>query len=417
MELSYVSRNLRKTISFKDIVSNPFLDNETKRVNLSSQAATLTNQSDVFNNSLKKISIKSKDAYQPKTIEIAIILKLLSSNLRRVHNISPSSRVQIVSTLIAFLKESSPYSIHRFDIKNFYESIDTSKIVHKLKKQGKVSKKSRNLVEAYLTALNHEGVSGLARGLSLSATLSEYVLEDLDRKIRALENIFFYARFVDDLVLITEIGFNKEELKSLINSVLPESLELHTAGKKIFHGKAIKPTDSKTTPINSFEYLGYKFVISNKNHPKEKFIDIKRRDIEIDISEDKLDKLRKRLIKSFTSYICSTKNPSDYELLQKRIKFLTGNYELDRNLKTGKIKSGIYYNYSLVNTSKGLNKLDNFLKGLLFSKKHKLSRRIQQHISLIKRRELANFSFTKGHNKKRFHTFTYLDLKEIKKVW
>lgn len=137
----------------------------------------------------------------------------------------------------------------------------------------------------------------------------------------------------------------------------------------------------------------------------------------MDISDDKVQKIQSRLIKSFTSYITSKHYPEDYELLVNRLKFLTGNYELINTSNINNIKSGIYYNYNLINQDNNLKKLDNFMRGLLFSKKYKLSSRIQKVIPLKKRKDLSHFSFQIGHTKKRFYKFTYKNFMQIKRTW
>ena len=57
------------------------------------------------------------------------------------------------------------------------------------------------------------------------------------------------------------------------------------------------------------------------------------------------------------------------------------------------------------------------IKALLFSSKSKVFQRIQRVIPISKRRELACFSFQKGHKNKIFYQFNYVDFNEIKRVW
>ena len=43
---------------------------------------------------------------------------------------------------------------------------------------------------------------GLPRGIDISATLSELFMADLDSEIKKIDGIFFYARYVDDIIVI-----------------------------------------------------------------------------------------------------------------------------------------------------------------------------------------------------------------------
>lgn len=419
MERSFVARNLRKCISYGDLLKNPALDDEDKRQELASSAAQRVDSNDVFNDLLRVIKVKSKNAYTVKKIENALILKLLSNNLKSSYRISVKNREHIVKNLISFLRESSPYHIHRYDIKSFYESIDRSLLLKKIQNDGLLSKKSTFLLKAFFAELDRKSISGLPRGLGISATLSELALQKVDKQIRETEGVFLYERFVDDIILITDTDIHRKNSLEAIKGLLPNGLEVHDAGSnKTYFGNVSKPNDTKKGRIKSFCYLGYNYTSTEKNHSSDAFLKVRRREVRIDISPEKTQKIKKRVISAFTSYISSKKKtPADYNLLIKRLKFLSGNYYLHNISNINDVKSGIYYNYRLINQEQQLAELDRFLKSLLFYQGTNLSRRIQAAIPISKRREIAHFSFTKGHRNKRFHKFSYLDFLSIKQSW
>lgn len=43
--------------------------------------------------------------------------------------------------------------------------------------------------------------NGLPRGLSISSVMSELYMKYFDLRIRRLEGVYYYARFVDDIVV------------------------------------------------------------------------------------------------------------------------------------------------------------------------------------------------------------------------
>lgn len=420
MEKSYVARNLRKCISYKNILKHPELKDEENRKKSSLIAASQVDNSNVFNNIFDTINIRSKNTYIINSIEKYLILKLLSNNIKSCYNISVKSREQIVTNLISFLRESSPYHIHRFDIESFYESIDRESLLKKIKDDGILSKKSISLLRLFFQELTKKSIPGLPRGLMISAILSEFALKYIDLDIRSTDGIFVYERFVDDIILITDTNIQKKDGRAILEDKLPSNLKLHAINSnKTYFGKVSKPTDKEEVgKENIFSYLGYCYTVTEKNHVSENFLKIKRRDVGIDISSEKIRKLKNRLIKSFMSYVTSgSKSKKDYDMLLKRLKFLTGNYYLYDISTISNVKSGIYYNYKLINQKKQINGLDEFLKSLLFCKRSRLSLRIQNAIPIQKRRELAFFSFNKGHSQRVFYKFNYVDFSEIKKVW
>ena len=43
---------------------------------------------------------------------------------------------------------------------------------------------------------------GIPRGIGISAYLSELYMRDIDIKIKSLEDVIYYARYVDDIIVI-----------------------------------------------------------------------------------------------------------------------------------------------------------------------------------------------------------------------
>ncbi|OXC79041.1 antiviral reverse transcriptase Drt3a [Caballeronia sordidicola] len=375
-----------------------------------------------FKKNLKTLTIRGKQAFACANIEQALATRLISKNIKANYKIKPQNRSAIIRNLISSLRESGPYNIHRFDIESFFESINRDALFSKLMSDDRCSRQTLLLIYQLFEKIKSQGISGLPRGIGLSSTLSELALHDFDNSIKRERNIFFYARFVDDIILITAPDLQKGEVIELLQGNLKFDLKLHKIGKKISHHNISKATD-KSDPTNAtfekFQYLGYDFSIFNSNARNETILGIPRRQLKVDICQEKVEKIKSRIIASFTNHLSTSFEPGSFDLLEMRIKALTGNYIINDPSTGISIKTGIYYNYFEKNnkTKCPLKDLDAMLRGLLFSKNHKLSSRIQAKIPIHRRHKLIGYTFTEGFYEARLHFFKHEDLKKIKEAW
>lgn len=149
-------------------------------------------------------------------------------------------------------------------------------------------------------------------------------MRDFDNFYRTNQNIYFYSRFVDDIIIITS-GYEDKSIfiEDLEKNLKPLQLSLNT--KKQYNKKVERTNKSINSTVCSFDYLGYNFKVSNppssskNNKEKHPF-----RKIKIDIAEKKVKKIKTRIILSLLSYI----ETGDFDTLHSRLKLLTGNYSL-----------------------------------------------------------------------------------------
>lgn len=421
MENSFVSRNLRRSIGYSDIYRYDILSNEEMRKVTINESITQLENGTIFNGFLKSQLINDKEAFIVSNATSIPVLKLLSENLKSVYSVKASNRDTIIPLLKSFIQENTSYSIFRFDIKEFYESFDRQKVQEKIKSDSFISKSSLRVLELLFIELNRINSKGLVRGLGISSIISELMMKDFDLKIKKNKNIFYYARFVDDIVLICSPTTKRSDIKANLSQMLPTPLEFHNSGEKIYYSTLNKTNNTPSNNIthsDEFSFLGYSFSASNNVNKNDKIFNLRKRHVNVGISKNKVYKLKNRLRQSFIKYLCG-KPPmgTDYEELLLRLKFLTGNYYLPMNNHGIRIKSGIYYNYKHINKLSDLDELDRYLRFLLFSRKNKLSRRISRSIPIDLRRELSHFSFKKGHVDKKFHKFSMDELKTINRAW
>lgn len=417
-EDAYVARNLRDSIKYRDIHKVPQFNDKDELVEISKSSAELINANSIWQDSIVKISVKGKDAWSIKDPKAILAHKLLISNIKRNYSARSQDRKFIIDLILSHLKDSYGYCVHRLDIKSFYESFDRRVILSKVRGDSVLSKKSIKILESLFDELASLGVQGLPRGLGISSTLSELMMENFDEKIRSLKSVLFYARFVDDIVIISNPTLNRSSLKQYIESFgLPNELNFHTSGDKVFFSQIGKaPIEDEHAIV--FDFLGYEFHIDRTEKQLGELLSFKRRNVSVLIAKNKVKKIKSRILKSFFA-ILSSRHATEQEvsLLNKRIMFLSKNYLLPSSPKEPNIYSGIYHNYSFVDKFDQLKEIDSFYQNLLFGNNTRLNKRIRRSLSFNTRKGLSKHSFLRGFENREFCRFSNSDFNEIKKAW
>ncbi|WP_313304984.1 hypothetical protein [Empedobacter sp.] len=168
----------------------------------------------------------------------------------------------------------------------------------------------------------------------------------IDEEIRSLPDLIYYTRYVDDIIAIFTPKTKSckreyfEEMKKIVNS---HDLEFNDN----FGGRKDKTNiiDLMLKPLNKscyFDFLGYKIEINN-NHQ-----------IQIELSKSKIEKYINRVKLSIKKYNSDSKTNEKIarKMLIDRMKFLTGNYNLNHNKRN--IKAGIFYSNQMLSLNKNL---------------------------------------------------------------
>ena len=264
-----------------------------------------------------------------------LVLRKIYRNIESKYKFTHPNRDVIISQMINLTKEKKcPYYILKLDIKSFYESIKSSEIIQNLKKDYRLNQQTMDMLEKLFANQSLYGYTGLPRGLNVSAIMSEIHLQNFDSEIKHIQDVFYYARYVDDIIIFCTSKSSRDYVKSYAEEKLKK---LH-----------LFPNMEKTqlwdnNSRNSLTYLGYEFKYDSE------------RKIVISIAPNKIKKIKTRIVISFFDFI---KN-KDYSLLEKRIKYLTGNCLFEEN-RSGPLFTGIYYNY------KRITQTDVFAKELDF---------------------------------------------------
>ena len=151
------------------------------------------------------------DIGQPKKVFVAnqtaaafFALKQIQFNIRRLYKVKQSNRHQLICQLRELMGDKLPKYIIRTDISSFYESIPQSKIWQKLSDDPLLTLQSKKLIRRIFFEYKQLTGSdiGLPRGIGISAYLAELYMRKIDDTIRNHQGVLFYARYVDDIVVI-----------------------------------------------------------------------------------------------------------------------------------------------------------------------------------------------------------------------
>lgn len=383
----YSPESLEKITTLHEVIKYRLGRNRDEiRQNLSTVSYAISDPNFDFPE-LKVKQIGAKFLFSTDSINDHLALKALDRSIRSIYQVKFSDKSSIVKCMITALNDSSLNGISRIDFKSFFENIPRAKLIKKLIDDSILSQELLSTLIKIDRKLDNEGYSGLPRGLSISSTLSELYLRDFDRHMKSHWSTYYYARYVDDIVLISK----SQEHSAGELYKRTEELRIDLNLEKNYQEKDLNEF--------SFDYLGFKF-----EKLKEK--------LSISISDKKMSKIKTRIVKAILSF---GKNKNS-ELLKKRILFLTSNHRITINGEISDLKSGIYYTNSVVNKFQCLSELDTFLRKSFTSKKPSFS----NHLKTLKKEtkdEILKMSFFKGFIDKKTIHLQKDDYIKIKECW
>jgi hypothetical protein len=378
--------NLRKDDFWKYDLKPEKIQQETERI---ANKFARTNGSI---QELKKQKLRGNLIFTTGTLYDALTIRRTNEIIKSTFSIKICSRDEEIKQIRNIIISERPGTyIFRTDIKSFFDKLPFFEIVERLFSQNLVTKNTYNHLVNIFKETSTRGTNGLPRGLCISSSLSEYALHDFDHKILSSEYCLYYARYVDDIALLTSNEI--DNIESRIEKKLPFDLKLNKQ-KTVYKQIGID---------NSIEYLGYFFSLKDA--------------CLIKIADKKLNKIKKRIILSLRCYLYKDKN---FLLLADRLKFLSGNTILRMANRKKPITVGLRYQYQFCDNKilkKQLISLDTFMRRIIFSKKYQLSKKLNQNITLTQRRELLKISFLAGYEKKITKSLDRERVATIKAAW
>ena len=348
-----------------------------------------------FKIELKKVDIPGgKTIYTTlKTPEHFFALKQIQSNISRLFGVKQANRYAIVEQVISLLGDKFPKFIIRTDIKEFYESIQHDPLLQRIHKDNLLAPFSRKILTGVLKSYKDKSGSdkGIPRGIGVSAYLGELFMRDIDNDIQDLQGVTYYARYVDDIIII----FTTSPFEATREYLQKVKTIIETKHKIRLNSTKTQTIDLRSYGVgHSFNYLGYQIFFGAG--PVRTLLTI-----------SKVQKYRDRIKVAFDHYMNYSKvsEKEARKILVQRIRFLTGNTRLTNNKKN--ILVGVYHSNNHLTDLNQLDGIDRYLSW-------QISHRIR---SVHLKDRLRKYSFKTGYEQKRFSPFTTTELSEIMEVW
>ena len=114
-----LERHLRKG----DFTNHPLLSTLAGR-DAAVNAAVLAAQNGVAGMTLAQNDLAGRTIFQLTDLSSELVLRKAAQNLRRISNTKQANRLDIVRRLQLFCEEGMPFCIGKFDIRQFYQSVD-----------------------------------------------------------------------------------------------------------------------------------------------------------------------------------------------------------------------------------------------------------------------------------------------------
>lgn len=321
-----------------------------------------------------------------------LILRKLYRNIHRIYNVRQANRNNIVKQIITLFSENVPMWVARFDVHRFYESINRNIILDNLEEGGRLNYQSLQLMRNLFANPVLCADNGLPRGLGISSVMSELFMKYFDLNVRKMNGVYYYARFVDDIIVFCCNKKARDKVWVEVPTLLQKlGLKLNTEKSYTWEPE----TDKSVT------YLGYTFT---KNKVQEK-------NVKVSIAQKKVNVIKTRITRSL---VCYSKD-GNFDMLKLRIKYLTGNFTLYSSSTLLPIRVGIFYNYRFATDYSVLQELDKYYQRILHCRNGRLGTRI--HMTQAQCHDLEKYSFAFGYSHKVVHHFTVDQMTKIKKCW
>ena len=145
--------------------------------------------------------LNGRDKHEFSYLCQKLILRKIQKNIQKIYSVHQTDRNTIIKQMKILLCENVDMWVVRLDVRHFYESINRDVIFNKLVEDARLSYTTLDLLHTLfknpIVALS----SGLPRGLGISAVLSELRMKYFDLSLRRVEGVYYYARFVDDIIV------------------------------------------------------------------------------------------------------------------------------------------------------------------------------------------------------------------------
>lgn len=219
------------------------------------------------------------------TIRDKITLNILNQIFNEIYNgnnISPLPHT-IIDSLYKSVKSGIYDYYIKIDIKKFYSSIDQQILIRDLKRK----MRKRELINLIKMSIANNDLTGIPEGLSISNSLGNIYLLELDRYYANRDEIKYF-RYVDDIIILCQQENSSSEKDNIIQMLKEKKLSVN---EKFDEGRLNE---------KEFNYLGYCFK-------KDK----------LSIRRSSVNKLESSIEQLFLNYV--TSKEANIELLKWKL--------------------------------------------------------------------------------------------------
>jgi hypothetical protein len=357
---------------------------------------------------MREIKIRDNVALTVHSTPHLVVLRCLNRTIRQAVRIRPADRDTVIRCLATILAEGVPHRLYKLDIKKFFESIGVLDLFAQLANEPRIPRNVTLILQNFLIELVDRRIVGVPRGVPLSATLSEYLMMRFDSIVSRSKEVYFYARYVDDIIIITGAREDKTSFNRFIRRALPKGLSFNSL-KTTFLDIPVQHKSNGAALVGSFDYLGYNFSI----HETVRVDNHLSRAVDVTLAPRKVRRIKSRVSRAVANFTLN----GDTALLERRMQLLTGNYNL-RDSSTGRIRNvGLYCNYRRANSMAALVELDSFLRSVFVGERGSLSQKLSSKMSYKDRRSFLRYSFTKSFHDRTFYNFPPAELVKLTVCW
>ena len=371
------------------------------------QAAVKVAERGLFSIPLVTNNFAGQNIYQVDDLPTEIVLRKAAQNLQVISKTKQSNRIEIIRRLRLLCEEGMPFIVAKFDIKSFYRSVDQPSLKQDLNKRLITAPSTRFVLNTFVDDCAAKGILGLPLGLAISAALSELFMQDFDRRIRKNLQTYFYARYVDDIVMVLPPESNRKVIRKSIIDALPNGLALNNQKSQVMEFSNAKKKKPEIEHV--FNYLGFQFTVYQTVNiiPYERWVCL-------DIASSKIKKRKTRMVKSVLQFL----KDGNFVDLYDRFKLITCNYRFFDHRNSVVRLAGLKHAYGLIDASSdALQHLDNFQRMLILNRTGKIGRSLSSALTNNQRKMLLSLSFTRGfENDTHFH-FSCARLKFLIDCW
>lgn len=373
-------------------------------------------------------SVRRKLALSTNLLEDTLVVRKINDNLRRAYGLRQPNRTSLIRTAKQALRESTPKTILRIDLRQCFESICRNGLLRQIGSDARLSTQTTALLDAIFKhasrKLSGSMPTGIPRGLTISTSLAEIKLRSLDRELRVLTGSYLYLRYVDD-ILIFSTSSESQALQAAREVIARHGFKVNerkTSTIRVgcgcelscMHGADCLCANkcnclSESTPLQELEYLGYKLLFHKHNKKKEDSIN----DVFCVLSDRKSKRVKTRVIQS--CYDC--RSTLDWDLLEDRILYLMANQRVAVSPGKRGLFNGLAYTHAeyyappSFTGSGSLRELDNFYRAQL----RKLLKVTGANPANLKR--LEALTFASGFAHRRRTKFPGKRVKQIQACW